>query len=157
METKPIKYEEKLEDLKENIRFYLSTPERFAEALIFSKKLKAFAEDIESKVKERGKEIMFDKDIKEIEFGNYVVKQIDPTETNEYSPASLIEVLGVNASSFLKVSGGALEKWMIKSRLPFDQIEKIKSGMKIKLKKGYIRLDEKKEGKEKNKPIYIKE
>ena len=47
------KYDDKLKDLEDNIRFYLSTPEKFAEALVFSKKLKKFAEEIEIKVKTR--------------------------------------------------------------------------------------------------------
>ena len=44
MKKNIIKYEDKLNELKENIRFYISTPERFAEALIFAKKLEEFAE-----------------------------------------------------------------------------------------------------------------
>lgn len=155
MESTITKYDDKLNELEENIRFYLSTPERFAEALIFAKKLEKFAEDIKEKVKTRGSEIMHDQDLREIEFGEYVVKLIDPTETNEYNPVSVIKALGENSAGFMKVSTSKIEKWMMKSRLPFDEIEKIKLGMKVKLKKGYIRLDEKKE--KEDKPIYIKE
>lgn len=154
METTITKYDEQLNNLEENIRFYLNTPEKFAEALIFAKKLEKFAEEIKEKVKTRGSEIMLNRDLREIEFGEYVVKKIDPTEINEYSPSSVIKVLGENSASFMKVSASKLEKWMIKSRLPFEEIDKIKQGMKVKLKSGYIRLDEKKE--KKDEAIYIK-
>ena len=33
------KYDKYLAEMEDNIRFYISTPERFAEALIFAKKL----------------------------------------------------------------------------------------------------------------------
>lgn len=120
------------------------------------KKYEDFFAEMKESVKDRGREIMDKKDLKEIEFGDFVVRRINPSETNEYSPVALIDALGTSASSFVTVKAGALEKWMMKSRLPFDQVEKIQAGMKVKIKKGFIGLYPKKEKKEGEGPVYIK-
>jgi hypothetical protein len=147
------KYDEKLKDLEENIRFYLNTPEKFAEALIFAKKLEKFAEEIKEKVKKRGSELMFDKDLKQIEFGDYIVKRIEASESNEYDVKSTLtaffEEYGVedgliNATQFLKVSTGKIEKWLMKAKMPDKFLITVRQNVKTKHKKGYIRLDEKK-------------
>ena len=157
MEKEITKSEEGFEMLKKRMRFYLNTPEKFAEALTIIKQYEDFFAEMKESVKERGKEIMDRRDLKEIEFGNFVVRRIDPTETNEWSALSLIKVMGENAASFLKVSGGVFEKYLMKAKIPMDDIMKMKAGMKVKLKKGYIKLDPKREKKEKDGPVYIKE
>jgi hypothetical protein len=134
------KYDDKLKDLEENIRFYLSTPEKFAEALVFSKKLKKFAEEIETKVKTRGSEIMNDRDLKEIEFGDFKVIKIDPTITITYRVSQVMKVFGENAEQFLKVDGTKLKNYILKARIEGEDLETLNIGRKESAKKGYIRL-----------------
>lgn len=164
MENQITKYDEVLENFEKGMRAYINSPEKFAEVLTAVKKAEGILEEIKTKVKERGGELMDKQDLKEIEFGDFVVRRIDPSETKEYSSKSVITAFvkkyGVDEGmgmvvQFLKVKGGDLEKWFIKGRVPFDVIEPAKEGLKIKLKKGFIGLYPKK--KETDKPIYIKE
>lgn len=137
------KYDQYLAEMEENIRFYISTPERFAEALIFAKKLENFADMIKEKVKKRGGEIMFDQDIKFIDFGNYRVLHVDPTEVDEYSVTSIFKALEPQiAMALCKVDTGKLKMWLTKSRIEGELLEKITEGKKTKHRKGYIKLME---------------
>lgn len=146
MEKNIAKYDQALQSLEENVRFYISTPDRFAEALVFVKKLEKFAEAIKEKVKQRGAELMNEKDLREIEFGNWKVQKIDAGETVEYSVASVIDAVGLDvAKPFLKISASKLEWWIKKSRLEGETLSKINMGKKLKIRKGYIKLIEKKD------------
>jgi len=159
------KYDEALESWQKEMRTYINSPEKFAEVLTAIKKAETFIEDMKERVKDKGREIMDAKNLKEIEFGAYVVRHIDPSESNEYNAGSVIETFikeygekeGLSmVGQFLKVSTTTLEKWMIKGRVPFPIIKEIKRGMRVKIKKGFIGLYPKKEGAEKKGPLYIK-
>jgi hypothetical protein len=135
------KYDKYLAELEENIRFYISTPERFAEALIFAKKLEAFADMIKEKVKSRGYEIMSEKDLKQIDFGNFRVVQIDPTTVDEYSVYSLFNSVEPEvAKALCKVNGAKLKLWLKKSKIEGELLAKITEGRVSKPRKGYIKL-----------------
>ena len=137
------KYDQYLAEMEENIRFYISTPERLAEALIFAKKLETFSNMIKEKVKKRGSEIMFDGDLKYIDFGNYRVLHIDPTEVDEYSVSSLFKAVEPQiAMALCKVDTGKLKMWLTKSRIEGELLAKIIDGKKTKPRKGYIKLME---------------
>lgn len=137
-------YEEKFSDLEKSTRFYLNTPDKVAAALVFCKKLENFAEEIREKVRERALTIMNDENINEIEFGNWKVTRVEPSESVEYSAGNVIDAIGIDiARQFLKVSGSKLEWWMKKSKLEGEILSKINEGKKIKHRKGYIRLSEK--------------
>lgn len=137
------KYDQYLSEMEENIRFYISTPDRLAEALIFAKKLEIFAETIKEKVKKRGSELMFDQNLKFIDFGNYRVIHIDPTEIIEFSVISLFGAVDPQiAMALCKVDTGKLKMWLTKNRIEGELLEKIVAGKKTKLRKGYIKLME---------------
>lgn len=137
------KYDKHLAELEENIRFYISTPERFAEALIFAKKLENFAATIKDKVKMRGYEIMSAKDLKQIDFGNFRVIQVDPTIVDEYSVYSLFNAVEPEiAKALCKVNSAKLKLWLKKSKIEGELLAKITEGKVSKPKKGYIKLIE---------------
>ena len=70
---------EALARLKEETRFYLSTPERVAEALLFVRSAEKYIKELKEKVKERAVEVM---DRNNVEVVPYQV--VDP-ETGEVS------------------------------------------------------------------------
>ena len=91
---------------------------------------------------------MSEKDLKVIEFGNYQITRIEPSESVEYYAPSVILALGMErAISFLKVSGGKLEGYLkkasLKGAVTFEEIEKCKEKSGIKRKAGYIKIQEK--------------
>lgn len=132
----------------ENIRFYISTKEQAGEALIFAKKLKQFAGQVEQKVKDRAWEIMDQEEVRKIEAGNFIIKKQEAIDLKEYSPASVVEALGAKtAAEFLKVSAGELERFLTegnsKGEVSFDTISKCREGMTLKPRKGSIQIKEK--------------
>lgn len=146
MEKGVTRYDKYLAEMEENIRFYISTPERFAEALIFAKKLEAFSEMIKEKVKKRGSELMMEQDLKFFDFGQFRVMKVDPTFTDEYSIQSLFGALDIDTAMALsKVDTAKLKLWLKKNRIEGELLAKITSGRKSKPKKGYIKLVEIKE------------
>jgi len=98
MEQQMEKFEDKKTILEkiENLRFYISTPEQVADALVFSKRLKDFAKLVEEKVKKRGAEIMSEQDLKVLEAGNYLIMKINPAEMRKYKASSIIEAVGLD-------------------------------------------------------------
>lgn len=139
MDKQLTRYEEILLNLEDQVRFYINTPERAGEALTFVKKLKEFAASVEDKVKDRSKEIMRDKNLREIVVDEYIIKLVDPSISNVYKPSSLINALGLEmAMPFLEVKGALFEKWVIKSRLDLSIYEKCKIGITSKTRSGYI-------------------
>lgn len=111
--------------LKENARFYISTPERAGEALLFVRNLKKFAEEIEEKVKARAVEIM-DKENMEVllysitdpetgEVREWEVRRSYDTVTKEYRPENVIKALGDEGLKYMKVSKGKLETFLKKA------------------------------------------
>jgi hypothetical protein len=154
MDNKLQKISEVENYLKEQTRFYINSPERLAESLIFAKKLKQFAEQVEAKVKERGSEIMFEKNLKEIDFDGWRVIKIDPTEIREYLVSSVFEAFGdVVGKALVKVDTTKLKLYLKKNIFEGEVLNKLNQGLKIKLKKGYIKIMEIKE--KDDKTIYI--
>lgn len=147
-ENKITIYEEKLNEMKEQIRFYISTPERFAEALIFAKKLEAFAEDIKEKVRERGSEIMSKEDLREITFGDYKVVRQSPTTQIIYKPSSVIDAFGLSvALQFLKADTTKIKTYVMKAKLEGSILTDLNLGRTEKHRNGFIKLIEVKEKK----------
>jgi hypothetical protein len=73
---------------------------------------------------------------------------IEPSETQEYAPRSVIEGLGIDrAIPFLKVTSGRLKGYLTKASLKgavtMDEIKKCREGEKTKFRKGYIKIQEK--------------
>ena len=154
MENKLTKLTDVEEYLKEQTRFYISTPERLAEALVFVKKLKMFAEQVEESVKKRGAELMNEKNLSQIDFDGWRVIKQEASELDEYSVSSLFGAVGNEvAMGLTKVDNTKLKLWLKKSKIEGEMLAKINSGKRVKLRKGYIKIVE---IKEKEKPIYIK-
>lgn len=142
--------DEKLELIKEQTRFYLSSPERAAEALLFVRNLERFAKEVKEKVKERTVEIMdkngqdmieyqtLDKETGEIRI--WQVKRDYGKQAKEYNVGNVIEALGVDAKPFLKVAKTDIDKWMkrasAKGEITMQQVELVQKDATIKQIKG---------------------
>lgn len=115
-----------LTQLKEQARFYISTPERAAEALLFVRELERFAEEIKGKVKERTMEIM-DREGKDLitysitdnetgEVRSWEVKRSYGTIVKEYRAKNVVRAIGAEkAMEFFKVSKSDLERYLKKA------------------------------------------
>lgn len=137
--------------LKEQARFYISTPERAAEALLFVRELERFAEEIKGKVKERTVEIM-DRDGKDLitysitddetgEVRSWEVRRSYGTVVKEYRPLKVVSALGMEqAMSFMKVQKSELEKFLkkesAKGTLSMKQVEMATDDPIEKMRKG---------------------
>lgn len=138
------------QQMREQVKFYISTPERVVEALVFVKKIGLFLEEIKEFAKKRGKEIMSEKNLTEVELDGWKIQDVPATMTKKYNVLALIEGLGIErAVAFLEVKGGAFEKYAIKAlrqgAMTYPEMEKCQAGMKSVPRKGYIKLVELKE------------
>jgi len=141
------KYDALLAQL-ENLRFYIKDTPSAGKALVFAKRLRDFADLVEEKVKTRAYEIMSEEEVKQIEADGFLMSWIEPSETQEYAPRSVIEGLGIDrAIPFLKVTSGRLKGYLTKASLKgavtMDEIKKCREGEKTKFRKGYIKIQEK--------------
>lgn len=141
---------EKLELIKDQARFYLSNPEKCAEALLFVKALEGFAKEVKDKVKERTVEIMdrdhvdmieyqtMDPDTGEIKI--WQVKRDYGKQAKEYNVGNVIEALGVYSMDYLKVSKTELDKFLkrasAKGDITMQQVELATKNPTIKQIKG---------------------
>lgn len=139
-----------LMELKEQTRFYLSTPERAAEALLFVRNLKRFAEELEDKVKERAVEIMDRENVDRVpyqivdqetgEVREWEVRRTYDTEVKEYRPGAVVSALGMEeALKFMKVSKTNLDTFLkkasAKGHISMEQVEMAVSDPTIKVRK----------------------
>lgn len=137
--------------IEKQTRFYLSTPERAAEALLFVRNLERFAKDIKEKVKERTVEIMDRENRDMIEYQvvdpetgevrDWQVRRDYGKQSKEYRPKNVIEALGIERSlPFLKVSKVNLEKYLAKESakgiILMELVEKATKDPVIKMIKG---------------------
>jgi hypothetical protein len=140
-----------LEIIKEQTKFYLNTPERAAEALLFIRNLERFAKEIKDKVKERTIEIMDKNNTDLIEYSitdqetgeirEWVVRRDYGKQTKEYQPENVISALGQEkALQFMKVGKIALEKYLktasAKGEITMDIVSMAVANPEIKIIKG---------------------
>jgi len=138
------KYDALLAQL-ENLRFYIRTEEQASKALLFSKRLKKFANLVEEKVKTRASELMSDLDKHTIEFDGWIIKRVEPTEQISYKAAWLIDAIGLDrAMPFLTVSTKDLKYYIIKQGVNSYELDVINKGRTSKPKRGYIKIIENK-------------
>lgn len=114
--------EQALVALKEQTRFYLSTPERAAEALLFVRQLEKFAEELKAKIKERATEIMDRENMETLpyqvvdpetgEVREWIVRRDYAKQSKEYRPENVYDALGEDCFAFMKVEKGKLEKYL---------------------------------------------
>lgn len=139
-----------LMQIREQSRFYISTPERAAEALLFVKNLERFAEEIKEKVKARAVEIMDKKGVESIpysildeetgEVSEWVVNRAYATESKDYRAENVIEAIGIeDAVKFFKVKNTDLKKFLTtqsaQKKITMEQVEKAVSDPIIKVRK----------------------
>ena len=137
--------------LKDQARFYISTPERAAEALLFVKNLERFAEEIKEKVKARAVELMDKKGVEKIPYSildeetgevrEWMVSRAYATELKEYRAENVIEAIGIeDAMKFFKVKNTDLKKFLTtqsaQKKITMEQVEKAVSGPIITTRKG---------------------
>lgn len=142
--------EQALIELKEQTRFYLSTPERAAEALLFVRELKQFAVELEDKVKERAVEIMDRENIDRVPYSitdpvtgevrEWEVRRTYNQEIKEYRPGAVVTALGMeDALRFMKVSKTALDDYLKKEsargHISMEQVGVAVSDPTIKIRK----------------------
>ena len=139
-----------LEAIKEQTKFYLSTPERAAEALLFVRNLERFAKEVKEKVKERTVEIMDRNNTEMIEYSvtdpetgeirEWIVRRDYGKQTKEYNPGNVIEALGADALKFLKVGKTDLDKYLAKAsakgEITMQTVELATKDPKMKIVKG---------------------
>lgn len=143
--------------LVEKPKFYLSTKERVAQALIAIRVTEKLLDEAKNKVKERAREIMDKEDIKVIPFKavdpdtgkelNWEVKIVDPTIMKSYDAFQVIKGLGEEkAKQFLKVEGGKLEWYLKKATVTgavsMEEMTEALKNVKTKPRKGSIQLRE---------------
>lgn len=144
---------EQLENqMREQVKFYLNSPERVVEALVFVRKMTDFIEEIKEYAKKRGHEMMQDQNVSEVVLDGWKIQEFPPTMTKKYSVNSVIEGLGMErAIAFLEVKSGALEKYAVKAlrqgAMTYPEMEICQKAMKSMPRKGYIKLTEIKEKK----------
>ena len=137
--------------LKDQARFYISTPERAAEALLFVKNLERFAEEIKEKVKARAVELMDKKGVEKIPYSildeetgevrEWMVSRAYATESKDYRAENVIEAIGIeDAMKFFKVKNTDLKKFLTtqsaQKKITMEQVEKAVSDPIITTRKG---------------------
>lgn len=140
-----------LMQIREQSRFYISTPERAAEALLFVKNLERFAEEIKEKVKARAVEIMDKKGVEKIPYSildeetgevrEWMVSRAYATESKDYRAENVIEAIGIeDAVRFFKVKNTDLKKFLTtqsaQKKITMEQVEKAVSDPIITTRKG---------------------
>jgi hypothetical protein len=139
-----------LATLKEQTRFYLSTPERAAEALLFVRNLERFAAELKEKVKERAVEIMDKENVETLpyrlvdpdtgEVREWIVRRDYAKESKEYRPENVYDALGEDCFSFMKVEKVKLEKYLVaqsaQGKLSMEAVTLATKDPKIKTIKG---------------------
>lgn len=139
------------EVIKAETRFYLSTPERAAEALLFVRELEKYAAELKAKVKERAVEIMEKNNMELLEYKitdqetgevrEWKVMRDYGKQSKEYRASNVIEALGMErALPFLKVGKTALESYLKKASakgvLTMEEVGKATANPDIKIIKG---------------------
>lgn len=139
-----------IDQLREQARFYISTPERATEALLFIRNLERFTAEIKEKVKERAVEVM-DRDNKELlsfsivdpetgEVREWEARRSYSTVSKEYRSENVIRALGEKALPFLKVSKTALDRYIKKAsfrgEISMEQVESAVADPIEKTRKG---------------------
>jgi len=127
------------EDIKQ-----LSTIDKFSATYLYINQLKKRITELEETLKKKGAVMMLDNDIKNISVGDHKITWIDPTQTENYRPSSVIEALGMErAVAFLKVDSKIkdyLKKASAIGAVTMQEVEKCKSGLTKTRKKGYLKI-----------------
>lgn len=143
-------YLSKVSEIKEQCRFYINSPEKVAEALLFVKSLEKMTEEVKKSVKERAIELM-EKENKEMitysitdfetgEIKEWEIKRNYGSQTKEYRPENVFKALGEKAFKYYKVAktdiDRDLRKMSAKGEISMTMIDLAVSDPIIKIRKG---------------------
>jgi len=143
-------YLDKISEVKEYCRFYINSPERVAEALLFIKELEKMTAEVKVSVKDRAVE-MLDKSQKDMisysitdpktgEIKEWEIKRSYGSLSKEYRPENIFRILGDKSFKYFKVTKGAmdrdLKRMSAKGELTMLQVEEAISDPVIKERKG---------------------
>lgn len=143
-------YLEKVNEIKEQCRFYINSPSKVAEALLFIKSLEKMTEEVKASVKERAVELMeksnkdiLDYSITDFETGeirDFEIKRSYGSTTVEYLPENVYKVLGEKSFKYLKVAKTAIDRdvkrMSARGEITMEDVDNIVKDPKIKMRKG---------------------
>jgi hypothetical protein len=132
-----------------NSDYQVSNVERFSSLYFYLNTIKKKIEEVEKQVRHKGFAMMADMDIKSLDYENYEIKLINPTETESYSASSVIEALGMDrAIAFLKVESSIteyLKKASACGAVTMQEVGACRVGLTKKPKIGYLKIQRKKD------------
>lgn len=143
-------YLSKVSEIKEQCRFYINSPEKVAEALLFIKALEKMTEEVKKSVKDRAVDLM-EKENKEMlsysitdyetgEIKEWEIKRSYGSQTKEYRPENVFRALGEKAFKYYKVSKTAIDKDLkrmsAKGEISMQDLDIAVSDPIIKIRKG---------------------
>ncbi len=126
--------------LAERAKYYMKTPERAGEALLFAKQLMNFAENINKKVRETASEIMDENDVTKLnydilnpetgEIKSWEIRRQSASMSKKYKPENVLNALNKinkDAFRFLTVKKTDLDRYLKKENakglISFQTIE----------------------------------
>lgn len=127
-----------LQNLRDQVGFYISTPERAGEALAFAKQLKEFAAELEDKVKDRAASIMHREGFRQIEYGEYVAVWVDASIVRKYDAQAVFKALGPNSIEVMEVSTAKLMKHLSKNHIEGGALSEMVQNMTETPRLGYV-------------------
>lgn len=143
-------YLEKVNEIKEQCRFYINSPEKVAEALLFIKALEKMTEEVKKSVKDRAVELM-EKENKEMisysitdletgEIKEWEIKRNYGSQTVEYIPENVFKALGEKSFKYFKVAktniDRDLKRMSAKGEITMEDVSLATSDPVIKIRKG---------------------
>lgn len=133
----PTKREELIDMIEERTRFYINSPEKGAEALLFVKRLTEITERLNEKVRERASQVMDFKDLEKMvyaitddktgEIREWEISRTYDTISCEYSVSTVVKELGLEdciEKGLLKVNKTKADKYAIKKNVPLEVLKK---------------------------------
>ena len=128
-----------------SLKLAIKTPDDAVRAMEISYRLMKVAKLIEENVRKKAANIMYDEDLKTIENDSVEVRYVEPSESDVYSPRSVLAALGIDrAEPFLQVKAGELKKYIRKATLTnemtMDEVDRCNVDKTIARKKGFIKV-----------------
>ncbi|HFC77042.1 MAG TPA: hypothetical protein ENJ27_02330 [Candidatus Moranbacteria bacterium] len=152
-DNKLIKIEQ---DIAKRAEFYINSPERAGEALLFAKQLTKFAEKINKKIREKATKIMEEQNIATLEYDivdpntgevkSWEIRKQESFVSKKYRPENVFSALGKKAFNFFNVKKGELEKYLkeksYQGEIPIETVEEATKNPTEKTYKGRIVIRE---------------
>jgi len=128
--------------------YEITNIEKFSSLYYYLNTIKKKVTELELKVRKKGSELMSDEDIKKIDFKEYEIIRVEPTEIESYNVNSVIDGLGMEkAIAFLKVNASItryLKKATYSGAVTMEEMARCREKITKKPKFGYIKIQKKK-------------